>query len=64
MNINFQSEMSWLKQKKKLKKRLMNKNFIEEIIFSRFGQQSHGWAKICQIVTYFSFLPTMTYFFP
>ena len=62
MNINFQSEMSWLK-KKKSKKRFMNKNFIEEIIFSKFGQKRHGWTKICQIVTYFSFLPTMTFFF-
>ena len=39
----------------------MNKNFIERIIFSKFGQKRHGWAKICQIVTYFSFLPTMTF---
>ena len=41
----------------------MNKYFIEEIIFSKFGQKRHGWTKICQIVTYFSFLPTMTFFF-
>ena len=33
----------------------MNKNLIEEIIISKFGQKRHGWAKICQIVTYFSF---------
>ena len=41
----------------------MNKYFIEEIIFSKFGQKRHGWTKNCQIVTYFSFLPTMTFFF-
>ena len=41
----------------------MNKNFIEEIIFSKFGQKRHGWTKICQIVTYSSFLQTMTFFF-
>ena len=56
-NSKAQSEMSWLK------KNFMNKNFIEGIIFSKFGQKRHGWAKICQIVTYFSFLPTMTFFF-
>ena len=47
-----------------MKKKILNKNFIEGIIFSKFGQKRHGWAKICQIVTYFSFLPTMTFFFP
>ena len=41
----------------------MNKNFIEEIFFSKFVKKRHGWTKICQIVTYFSFLPTMTFFF-
>ena len=41
----------------------MNKNFIERIIFSKYGQKRHGWEKICQIVSYFSFLPTMTFFF-
>ena len=41
----------------------MNKNLIEEIIISKFGQKRHGWAEICQIVTYFLFLPTMTFFF-
>ena len=46
------------------KKKILHKNFIEGIIFSKFGQKRHGWAKICQIVTYFSFLPTMTFFFP
>ena len=44
-----------------MKKKFMNKNFIERIIFSKFGQKRHGWAKICQIVTYSSFLPTMTF---
>ena len=57
-NSEAQSEMSWLK------KNFMKKNFIERIIFSKFGQKRHGWAKICRIVTYFSFLPTMTFFFP
>ena len=33
------------------------------MIFSKFGQKRHGWAEICRIVTYFSFLPTMTFFF-
>ena len=41
----------------------MNQNITYGIIFSKFGQKRHGWAKICQIVTYFSFLPTMTFFF-
>ena len=45
------------------KKNFMNKNFTEEIIFSKFGQKRHGWTKICQIVTYSSFLQTMTFFF-
>ena len=62
-NSKAQSEMSCLK-KKFMKKNFMSKNFIERIIFSKFGQKRHGWAKICQIVTYFSFLPTMTFFFP
>ena len=39
------------------------KKFIERMIFSKFGQKRHGWAEICRIVTYFSFLPTMTFFF-
>ena len=39
------------------------KKFIERIIFYKFGQKRHGWAEICRIVTYFSFLPTMTFFF-
>ena len=39
------------------------KKFIERIIFSKFGQKCHGWAEICRNVTYFSFLPTMTFFF-
>ena len=38
-------------------------NFIERIIFYKFCQKRHGWAEICRIVTYFSFLPTMTFFF-
>ena len=50
-------------EKKIHDKNFMNKNFIERITFSKFGQKRHGWAKICQIVTYFSFLPTMTFFF-
>ena len=50
-------------KKKNMKKKFMNKNFIERIIFSKFGQKRHGWAKICQIVTYFSILPTMTFLF-
>ena len=56
-NIKFQSKISWLKKK------IMKKNFIERIIFSKFGQKRHGWGKISQIITYFSFLPTMTFFF-
>ena len=44
-------------------KNFMNKNFIERIIFSKFGQKRHGWAEICKNATYFLFLPTMTFFF-
>ena len=45
------------------KKNSWTKYVIERIIFSKFGQKRHGWAEICRIVTYFSFLPTMTFFF-
>ena len=62
-NIKFQSEMSWLKKKFMNKKNFMNKNFIVRVILSKFGQKRHGWAEICQILTYFLFLPTMTFFF-
>ena len=45
------------------KKKSWTKYVIERIIFSKFGQKCHGWAEICRNVTYFSFLPTMTFFF-
>ena len=48
---------------------VVKKEFVERVIsilrrdFPNFGQKRHGWAKKWEIVTYFSFLPTMTFFF-
>ena len=37
-------------------------NFIVRLIFYKFCQKRHGWAEICRIFAYFSFLQTMTFF--
>ena len=77
-NVIFFSKTSWLEKfsgtlnfslrchgwkKNSWTKKFHEQNFIERIIFSKFGQKRHGWAEICQIPTYFLFLPTMTFFF-
>ena len=37
-------------------------NFIVRLFFYKFCQKRHGWAEICRIFAYFSFLQTMTFF--
>ena len=56
MSFFFQKRLRKIFRKKKSSQNnFMNKNITLGIIFSKFGQKRHGWAKICQIVTYFSF---------